>query len=117
MGTDGNDSRGRDSVFVNKFAQAPNVYHFVMDDKWKKQIYKGMDSFFWRGYHAAPEREIMDFIAEALKHRFAQVSIIERAYIKKDEVDQYVIHDKIFNMCPMHPSKMGEPFKLKYSGE
>ena len=87
-----------------------------MDDKWKTNIYKGMDAAFWRGYNADEDMEVLCFIEEGLDHRYNSHSLIERAYIKKEEVDAYM-QNKVFMMCPMHPSKQAEPFTLKLTGD
>lgn len=100
----------------NKFAEQPNKYHYVMPDRFKKNIYKGMSDAFWKGYHAGPEKEVICFIEEGLSHRATNISLQERAYIKKEDIDNYINNDRVFKLCPMHPSKQAEPFKLKFTG-
>lgn len=51
------------SDLKNKFASQPNKYVFNKPDKYKQNIYKGMNEQFWIGYHANQQgKYVVDFV-------------------------------------------------------
>lgn len=95
MQTEGNHRSGDDHGFHNKFAEQPNKYVYLIPERFKKNIYKGMDFLFWQGFYAPPEVEVVCWIEQGLEHRRNNISLIERAYIKKEDIEAYY-NDRIF---------------------
>lgn len=97
----------------NKFKEEPNAFKFNMNPRFK-YIYTGMSKQFWEGYHSPPEK-VFCHIEEALSHRANSLTMYEKAYVTKEQVDAYM-NDPNFKLNPMHPDHQSEPFKLVLKG-
>ena len=84
-----------------------------MDDRYIG-LYDGFDKSFYKGFNAAPEKRVLDFIEESISHRDPRV-VKMAAFQNQKDFEAYCQKDQIFKMSNEHPDNQ-ELFKLKLTG-